>query len=91
LHVHHAGSYAEEAEKLSLASQEGQIVLALRGLGDDATTMTIGSTSEICWRSRPRHAKLPVALLLLRRLINIEWSIHGSIECVNSKWEGESS
>ena len=33
----------EEAEKLSLASQEGQIVLALRGLGDDATTMTIGS------------------------------------------------
>ena len=33
----------EEAEKLSLASQEGQIVLALRGLGDDAPIMTIGS------------------------------------------------
>jgi pilus assembly protein CpaB len=32
----------EEAEKLSLASQEGQIVLALRGLGDDAQLTTIG-------------------------------------------------
>jgi pilus assembly protein CpaB len=36
----------EEAEKLSLASQEGQIVLALRGLGDDAQTMTIGSNKR---------------------------------------------
>jgi len=36
----------EEAEKLSLASQEGQIVLALRGLGDDATTITIGSNKR---------------------------------------------
>ncbi|HYY24072.1 MAG TPA: RcpC/CpaB family pilus assembly protein, partial [Candidatus Udaeobacter sp.] len=33
----------EEAEKLSLASQEGQIVLALRGLGDDSEAKTIGS------------------------------------------------
>ncbi|HXG50513.1 MAG TPA: Flp pilus assembly protein CpaB [candidate division Zixibacteria bacterium] len=33
----------EEAEKLSLASQEGQIVLALRGLGDDALATTTGS------------------------------------------------
>ncbi len=33
----------EEAEKLSLASQEGQIVLALRGLGDEGETKTIGS------------------------------------------------
>jgi pilus assembly protein CpaB len=32
----------EEAEKLSLASQEGQIVLALRGLGDDSEAKTIG-------------------------------------------------
>ncbi len=32
----------EDAEKLSLASQEGQIVLALRGLGDDAQTVTPG-------------------------------------------------
>jgi pilus assembly protein CpaB len=36
----------EEAEKLSLASQEGQIVLALRGLGDDAPTATIGSNKR---------------------------------------------
>jgi pilus assembly protein CpaB len=33
----------EEAEKLSLASQEGQIVLALRGLGDDSEAKTVGS------------------------------------------------
>jgi pilus assembly protein CpaB len=33
----------DEAEKLSLASQEGQIVLALRGLGDDTPAMTAGS------------------------------------------------
>ncbi len=36
----------EEAEKLSLASQEGQIVLALRGLGDDKPVMTIGSNKR---------------------------------------------
>ena len=36
----------EEAEKLSLASQEGQIVLALRGLGDDAHLTTIGSNKR---------------------------------------------
>lgn len=32
----------EDAEKLSLASQEGQIVLALRALGDNAQTLTPG-------------------------------------------------
>jgi pilus assembly protein CpaB len=36
----------EEAEKLSLASQEGQIILALRGLGDDAAVVTIGSNKR---------------------------------------------
>lgn len=36
----------EEAEKLSLASSEGQIVLALRGLGDDAEARTIGSNKR---------------------------------------------
>jgi pilus assembly protein CpaB len=36
----------EEAEKLSLASSEGQIVLALRGLGDDAQSTTIGSNKR---------------------------------------------
>jgi pilus assembly protein CpaB len=36
----------EEAEKLSLASSEGQIVMALRGLGDDAETKTIGSNKR---------------------------------------------
>ena len=36
----------EEAEKLSLASQEGQIVLALRGLGDESEAKTIGSNKR---------------------------------------------
>ena len=36
----------EEAEKLSLASQEGQIAMALRGLGDDIQTSTIGSNKR---------------------------------------------
>jgi pilus assembly protein CpaB len=36
----------EEAEKLSLASQEGQIALALRGLGDDSEARTIGSNKR---------------------------------------------
>jgi pilus assembly protein CpaB len=36
----------EEAEKLSLASQEGQIALALRGLGDDKEAATIGSNKR---------------------------------------------
>jgi pilus assembly protein CpaB len=36
----------EEAEKLSLASQEGQIVLALRATGDDREASTIGSNKR---------------------------------------------
>jgi pilus assembly protein CpaB len=36
----------EESEKLSLASQEGQIVLALRGTGDDSDAKTIGSNKR---------------------------------------------
>ena len=36
----------EEAEKLSLAYQEGPIVLALRGVGDDTEPKTIGSNKS---------------------------------------------
>ena len=36
----------EEAEKLTLASQEGQIVLALRATGDDREAQTIGSNKR---------------------------------------------
>jgi Flp pilus assembly protein CpaB len=36
----------EEAEKLSLAAQEGQIILALRALGDDAVAQTRGSNKR---------------------------------------------
>ncbi|MGH7794605.1 MAG: Flp pilus assembly protein CpaB [Candidatus Binatia bacterium] len=48
----------EEAEKLSLASQEGQIVLALRGLGDDAQLTTRGSNKRdlLAIAAAPRKA-----------------------------------
>jgi len=36
----------DEAEKLSLASQEGSVVLALRGVGDDSETKTQGSNKR---------------------------------------------
>lgn len=36
----------EEAEKLSLATQEGQVVLALRATGDDAEAKTVGSNKR---------------------------------------------
>ena len=36
----------DEAEKLSLASQEGNVVLALRGVGDDSETKTQGSNKR---------------------------------------------
>ena len=36
----------EESEKLSLASQEGQVVLALRALGDDSLAQTRGSNKR---------------------------------------------
>ncbi len=63
----------EEAEKLSLASQEGQIVLALRGLGDDATTMTIGSNKrDLLSLAGPRLARWPGRCLWRLHRINIE-------------------
>ena len=48
----------EEAEKLSLASQEGSIVLALRGLGDDAQLTTIGANKRalLALAAAPRKA-----------------------------------
>jgi pilus assembly protein CpaB len=48
----------EEAEKLSLASQEGQLVLALRGLGDDAAVATNGSNKRdlLSLAAAPRKA-----------------------------------
>jgi pilus assembly protein CpaB len=36
----------EESEKLSLATQEGQIVLALRSTGDDTDAKTAGSNKR---------------------------------------------
>lgn len=51
----------EEAEKLSLATQEGSIVLALRGLGDDAQLATIGSNKRdlLSLAAAPRKAGGP--------------------------------
>jgi pilus assembly protein CpaB len=36
----------EEAERLSLASTEGQITMTLRGLGDDAAVTTVGANKR---------------------------------------------
>ena len=38
----------EEAERLSLASTEGQITMTLRGLGDDTRLQLSALTREIC-------------------------------------------
>ena len=45
----------EEAEKLSLASQEGSIILALRALGDNSETKTIGSYKRDLLAIAPRR------------------------------------
>jgi pilus assembly protein CpaB len=46
----------EEAEKLSLASQEGQIILALRAMGDEQVATTRGSNkSDLLSVSAPRR------------------------------------
>jgi pilus assembly protein CpaB len=55
----------EESEKLSLASQEGSVVLALRGIGDDAESKTTGSNkydllSVAAVRKRPLSGAKPV-------------------------------
>lgn len=47
----------EEAEKLSLAYQEGPIVLALRGLGDDKEPQTIGSNKRDLLSIRTKSGK----------------------------------
>jgi pilus assembly protein CpaB len=46
----------EESEKLSLATQEGQIVLALRSTGDDAEAQTGGSNKRdlLALKAQPR-------------------------------------
>ncbi|HET9884927.1 MAG TPA: Flp pilus assembly protein CpaB [Candidatus Binatia bacterium] len=52
----------EEAEKLSLAYQEGPIVLALRGLGDEAEPKTIGSNKNDLLALGTRKASGPAGV-----------------------------
>lgn len=47
----------EDAEKLSLASQEGSVVLALRALGDDAEAATRGSNKRDLLAIAPRKTR----------------------------------
>ena len=51
----------QEAEKLSLASQEGQIVLALRATGDDSEAKTVGSNKRdlLAMAAAPARAASP--------------------------------
>jgi pilus assembly protein CpaB len=69
----------DEAEKLSLASQEGQIALALRGLGDDTEAKTIGSNKRdlLSLASAPRKAVAGVAAPAAPDKYRVE-VIHGS-------------
>jgi pilus assembly protein CpaB len=69
----------DEAEKLSLASQEGQIALALRGLGDDSEAKTIGSNKRdlLSLASAPRKAVAGVAAPAAPDKYRVE-VIHGS-------------
>jgi pilus assembly protein CpaB len=54
----------EESEKLSLASQEGQLVLALRGTGDESDAKTIGSNKRdlLAVAAIPRKSSSPQAV-----------------------------
>jgi pilus assembly protein CpaB len=45
----------EQAEKLSLASQEGSIILALRGVGDNSVAKTMGSHKRDLLAIAPRR------------------------------------
>ncbi len=69
----------DEAEKLSLASQEGQIALALRGLGDDTEAKTIGSNKRdlLSLASAPRKSVAGVAAPAAPDKYRVE-VIHGS-------------
>ena len=51
----------QEAEKLSLASQEGQVVLALRATGDDTEAKTLGSNKRdlLAMTAAPTRAASP--------------------------------
>lgn len=51
----------EEAEKLSLATQEGQVVLALRATGDDAEAKTAGSNKRDLLQVGAAPVRRPVA------------------------------
>lgn len=69
----------EDAEKLSLAYQEGPIVLALRGVGDDAESITIGSNKNdllsIAKKKTGAGAIRPVAQVPDKYKVEV---IHGS-------------
>ena len=84
----------EEAEKLSLAATEGQITLALRGLGDDNSIVTIGANKRdlLAIAAAPAR-KLRVGQYAVPPPINIELKLFTAVTVTwwNSKWEGEGS
>jgi pilus assembly protein CpaB len=67
----------DEAEKLTLASQEGSIVLALRGLGDDAPVSTAGSYKRdlLSLAAAPRKAGAGAPAVADKYRVEV---IHGS-------------
>lgn len=71
----------DEAEKLSLAYQEGPIVLALRGLGDDKEQKTIGSNKNDLLSLSARRATGPARVRAVAQPQNDKYKvevIHGT-------------
>jgi pilus assembly protein CpaB len=69
----------EEAERLSLAATEGQITMALRGLGDDNSVATIGANKRdlLAMAAAParKSSNAPVAVAPEKYKVEV---IHGS-------------
>ena len=69
----------EEAERLSLAATEGQITMALRGLGDDNSVATIGANKRdlLAMAAAParKSSNAPVAVAPEKYRVEV---IHGS-------------
>jgi pilus assembly protein CpaB len=69
----------EEAERLSLAATEGQITMALRGLGDDNSVATIGANKRdlLAMAAAParKSSNTPVAVAPEKYKVEV---IHGS-------------
>jgi pilus assembly protein CpaB len=79
----------EESEKLSLATQDGQLVLALRSIGDDVDAKTAGSNKRDLLAVAAQSVREEPAVAPRRRT-NIGWKCFTAVteKWWNSKWKG---